>query len=82
MRRITSLVLLAIAIGTAACSGSPTSSAADVGPRFDGGVFGGSGNFVETPPPPAENTTATGTEVTAADSVTTGRGGVFGGSGN
>jgi hypothetical protein len=80
MRKHTALVgLTLVAFGAAACTGSPTSAdLAGVRPRFDGGVFGGSGNF--TGPAPA-NTTATGTEVTAADSVTA-RGGVFGGSGN
>lgn len=82
MRKLTALVVLASAFTAAACTGSPTSAdLVDVSPRFDG-VFGGSGNFTGTPPaPPTYNTTATGTEVTAADSVTA-RGGVFGGSGN
>jgi hypothetical protein len=82
MRKLASLLLLAFAITAAGCTGSPTSSA-DVGEaRFDGGVFGGSGNYTGTMPPPApQNTTATGTEVTAADSSNS-RGGVFGGSGN
>lgn len=81
MRKLIALATLVVA--ASACSGSPTSSAdqADLRPRFDGGLFGGSGNVV-TPPPPAPNTTtATGTGVTAADSVN-GRGGLFGGSGN
>jgi hypothetical protein len=84
MRKIASLLLLAVAVTAAACTNSPTSSPGhgDYAARFDGGVFGGSGNAAgTTPPPPPDNATAAGTEVTAADSSNS-RGGVFGGSGN
>lgn len=83
MRRIIAVVVVAVA--AAACSTSPTSTdRADLQARFDGGVFGGSGNLVDTVPstPTRTNTTtAAETEVTAADTAN-GRGGVFGGSGN
>lgn len=81
MRKI--IALTALALAAAACSSSPTSpDHADVRPRFDGGIFGGSGNAAGSPPAPTPNTTsAAGNEVTAADTVN-GRGGVFGGSGN
>lgn len=85
MRKIASLVLLVVAVTAAACTSSPTSSPdrGEMGPQFDGGVFGGLGNAAGTPPPatPSGNTTAAESEVTATD-TTNSRSGVFGGSGN
>jgi hypothetical protein len=58
---------VAFAIGSAACSGTPTMpEAVRAGPRHDGGITLGSGNFVQQQP--------------AADSAA--RGGITLGSGN
>jgi hypothetical protein len=76
--RKTLIITTVATVLVSACGRLPTGAPAS--PRFDGGVFGGSGNVVAVPP-----ATPTGSATTSPDAAadsSSSRSGVFGGSGN